>query len=195
MTKKFIYSFTALMAIDLAIVCAQEGATKAAEGTLTLDKKSYQLGNAVAYESTIDDEDIVVAVLSGQPVASETLKEARAAEKDGGDGDFKKPFLKLVFKKTGELKYWSAGGGGTTMGRHGAGSAKAELKLSDGRANGKISQAAEADAMIPGAFDVRFNVALLKAGEELPASTPKVRGPAANVRPTVSGIFKGNTKD
>jgi hypothetical protein len=42
---------------------------------------------------------------------------------------------------------------------------------------------------------VRFDVALLKAGEELPPSTPKKRGPAANVKPTVTGIFKGNGKD
>src|SRR5262249_13834752 len=113
---------------------------------------------------------------------------------DGSDGDFKKPFLKLVFKKTGELRYWSAGGGGTMMGRHDAGTAKAELKVADGHAIGKVSQA-EADALLPTAFDVRFNVALLKAGQELPASTPKVRGPAANVKPTVSGTFKGVGKD
>src|SRR5262245_60693599 len=195
MTKRFIYLLGAITAIDVAILCAQEGTTKPAEGTLNLDKKSYQLAHALAYESTIDDEPAVVAVLSGQPVPGETLKEARAAEKDGGEGDFKKPFLKLVFKKTGELKYWSAGGGGTTIGRHSAGEAKAELKLLDGRATGKASQLPEADAMIPSGFDVHFNVALLKAGEELPASTPKIRGPAANVKPTVSGIFKGNGKD
>lgn len=136
-----------------------------------------------------------MAVLSGQPVASETLKEARAAEKDGGEGDFKRPYLKLVFKKTGELKYWSAAAGGTQIGRHGGSGATAELKLLDGRATGKANQPIEADAMFPTSFDVRFNVALLKAGEELPASTPKKRGPAANVKPTVTGIFKGNGKD
>lgn len=198
MTKKFVYLLTAIgaiAAIDVLTLFAQEGTTKPAEGTLTLATKTYQLAHGLAYESTIDDEAAVVLVLSGQPVPSETLKEARAAEKDGGDGDFKKPFLKLVFKKTGELKYWSAGGGGTTMGRHGGSEAKAELKVVDGRVTGKASQAAEPDAMIPGAFDVRFNVVLLKAGEELPASTPKIRGPAANVKPTVSGIFKGNGKD
>jgi hypothetical protein len=81
------------------------------------------------------------------------------------------------------------------MGRHGASEAKAELKVVDGRVTGKASQAGEPDAMIPGAFDVRFNVALLKAGEELPASTPKIRGPAANIKPTVTGTFKGNGKD
>jgi hypothetical protein len=179
----------------VVVLFAQEGTTKAGEGTLTLDKKTYQLAHAVAYESTIDDENAVVTVLSGQPVASEMLKEARKAEKDGGEGDFKKPFLKLIFKKTGELKYWSAAAGGTQIGRHGGSGATAELKVLDGRAAGKASQPVEADAMFPTSFDVRFNVALLKTGEELPASTPKKRGPAANVKPTVTGIFKGNGKD
>src|SRR4029077_1007089 len=99
----------------------------------------------------------------------------REVEKDGGDGDFKKPFLKLVFKKTGELKYWSAAAGGTSMGRHGGSNATAELKVVGGRATGKCSQPVEADAMILSSFDVRFNVVLLKAGDALPASTPKKR--------------------
>src|SRR4029077_9135427 len=91
--------------------------------------------------------------------------------------------------------HWSAAGGGTTIGRHSGDKAKAELKLTAGQAACKVSLPVEPDAMIPTSFDVRFNVALLKAGEELPASTPKKRGPAANVKPSVSGIFKGNGKD
>src|SRR5205823_8234760 len=83
----------------------------------------------------------------------------------------------LIFKKTGELKSWSAAAGGTQIGRHGGSEATAELKLVDGRATGRANQPVEADAMFPTSFDVRFNVALLKTGEELPASTPKKRGP------------------
>jgi len=195
MTKKFIYLLSAITAMEVVTIFAQEGTTKVAEGTLMLRNKTYQLAHAVAYESTIDEEDGVVAVLSGQPVASEMLKEARAAEKDGGEGDFRRPYLKLVFKKTGELKYWSAAAGGTQIGRHGGSGATAELKLADGRATGKANQPVEADSRFLTNFDVRFSVALLKAGEELPASIPKKRGPAANVKPTVTGIFKGNGKD
>ena len=195
MTKRFIYLLSAITAMEAVTIFAQEGTLKATEGTLTLSNKNYQLAHAVAYESTIDDENAVVAVLSGQPVASETLREARAAEKDGGEGDFKRPYLKLVFKKTGDLKYWSAAAAGTQIGRHGGSGATAELKLADGRATGKANQPVEADSMFPTSFDVRFNVALLKAGEEPPVSTPKKRGPAANVKPTVTGFFKGNGKD
>src|SRR5213076_1913343 len=49
--------------------------------------------------------------------------------------------------------------------------------------------------MFPTAFDVRFDVALLRAGESLPATVKKKPGPAANVKPSVTGVFKGNGKD
>ena len=112
MTRRIIcLLIAAASAIGAVPLFAQEGATAA--GTLTLDKKTYTLKRALAYETTIDDEAAIAVVLSGQPVSSETLKEARDAEKEGGDPGFKRPFLRLVFKKTGELKYWSAAAGGT----------------------------------------------------------------------------------
>ena len=49
--------------------------------------------------------------------------------------------------------------------------------------------------MFPAGFDVRFDVALLRAGESLPATVKKKPGPAANVKPSVTGVFKGNGKD
>ena len=45
----------------------------------------------------------------------------------------------------------------------------------------------------PSGLDVRFEVPLLRAGELLPPS--KKPGPAANVNPTVTGVFNGNGKD
>ena len=53
---------------------------------------------------------------------------------------------------------------------------------------GKASQPNETSGL-----DVRSDVPLLRAGESLPPS--KKPGPAANVKPTVTGIFKGNGKD
>jgi hypothetical protein len=173
---------------------AQDAKTKPAEGMLMLEKKTYPLKHALAYETTIDNEKAIVVVLTGQPVSSEKLKETRDVEKEGGDGDFNRPYLKLVFKPTGELKYWSAGAGGTMLGRR-SGSATGELKLQDGRVIGKASQPNETDSMIPNSFDGRFDVALLKAGDSLPASTAKKFGPAANVKPSVTGVFKGNGKE
>ena len=193
MIKKFICLLTTMVALDAAALFAQEGKTRPAQGPMTLSKKTYQLAHAVAYESTTAGEEEVVVVLTAQPVSGQKLKKARAAEKEGGFGDFPKPFLKLTFKKTGELKYWSAVGGGTTIG--GSSDGTGELKLADGRATGKANAVVQADALIPKGFDVRFDVALLKASEELPASAAKKPGPAVNVKPTVTGTFKGNGKD
>jgi len=173
---------------------AQGGTTKAGEGTLMLDKKTYPLKHALAYETKIDDEDAIVVVLSGQAVAGEKLKEAREREKDGGDGEFNRPYLRLVFKKTGEFKHWSAAAGGTMLGRN-KGSATGELKLQDSRVIGKASQPNETGEMISSGFDARFDVMVLKRGDTVAASAAKKPGPAAKMKPTVTGIFKGNGKD
>jgi hypothetical protein len=67
--------------------------------------------------------------------------------------------------------------------------------LQDGRVVGKASQPNETEGMFPAGFDVRFDAALLRAGESLPATVKKKLGPAANVKPSVTGVFKGNGKD
>lgn len=193
MTKRFIYLLVAISVMRVVPLFAQGEAT-APMGTLMLEKKTYTLKHALAYETTIDNEDAIAVILSGQAVSSEKLKEAREAEKESGDGDFNRPFLKLVFKKTGELKYWSAAAGGTSLGRR-SGSATGELKQPNGRVSGKASQPLETEGMFPSGLDAHFDVALLKAGESLPASASKKHGPAANVKPTVTGVFKGNGKD
>jgi hypothetical protein len=175
---------------------AQEGAKPAkGEGTLMLQDKNYPLTHALAYETIINEEEVIAVVLSGQAISSEKLKEARDAEKDNGFADFKRPFLKLDFAKAGQLKFWSAAAGGTSLGRRGSGNATGELKLQDGRVSGKASQPRDSEGMFPTAFDVHFDVALLRAGESLPATVKKKPGPAANVKPSVTGVFKGNGKE
>jgi hypothetical protein len=180
-----------------ATLFAEEGAKpgNVGEGTVVVKGKNYPLKNAVAYETTIDGEEVIAVVLSGQAISSEKLKEARDAEKDSGFADFKRPFLNLDFAKAGQLKFWSAAAGGTSLGRRGSGNATGELKLQDGRVSGKASQPRDSEGMFPTAFDVRFDVALLRAGESLPATVKKKPGPAANVKPSVTGVFKGNGKE
>src|SRR6266566_5317790 len=198
MTKKFMSLLTGLAVIGgAATLFAQEGSkpAKVGEGTLMLEDKNYPLTHALAYETTINEEDAIAVVLSGQAVSSEDLKKSQQAEKDGGFADFKRPFLILDFAKTGELKFWSTAAGGTSIGRRGAGKATGELKLQDGRVSGKASQPNETEEMFSAGFDVRFDVALLRAGESLPATVAKKPGPAANVKPSVTGVFKGNGKE
>ncbi|HEV3409927.1 MAG TPA: hypothetical protein VG095_06520 [Chthoniobacterales bacterium] len=192
MTKKLLSLLgSAVIVAGPASVVAEEGT----KGTLMVDNKNYSLPHAVAYEAKIDDEEMIAVVLSGSAITSEQLKNAREEEEDGQDPQFRRPFLRLQFTKAGELKLWSAGAGNTSLGRR-SGNAKGDLKLQDGRVIGQASQPNETSGMFPSGFDVRFDVALLKAGESLPASAEKKRGgPAANVKPSVSGTFKGNGKD
>jgi hypothetical protein len=195
MAKKFMNLLAAMAVIGGGATLFAQGGAKAGEGTLSLEDKNYTLSNALAYETTVNGEDAIAVVLSGQAVSSEDLKKSKEEEKRGGLADFKRPFLILDFTKAGELKFWSAAAGGTSIGRRGAGKATGELKLQDGRVSGKASQPRDAEGMFPTAFDVRFDVKLLAAGESLPATVVKKPGPAANVKPTVTGLFKGNGKE
>src|SRR6516162_6813037 len=163
MIKKAIFPLAVIVSMQAVAIFAEQPMMKPAEGTLTLTKKTFQLKNAIAYESTAGDKEQVAVVLSAQPISSEKLKKALATEKEGGFGEFPQPFLKLVFNKKGELKHWAAAGGGTSV--SGSSDGAGELKLQEGRVVGKASAAVKPDAVIPRGFEVRFNVAMLKAGE------------------------------
>jgi hypothetical protein len=177
-----------------ATLFAQGGAKPAnvGEGTLMIKGKNYPLKNAVAYETTIDGEEGIAVVLSGPTILSEKLNAAMKSEKAGDMPDFRKPYVKLEFTKAGVFKGWGAGAGDVSLGRHSS-NATGEIKVQDGRAIGKASQPNETEGMFPSGLDVRFDVPLLRAGESLPPS--KKPGPAANVKPSVTGVFKGNGKD
>ena len=192
MSKKFITLLAATAAIGITTLVAQEITAKAGEGTLMVQDKNYPLKHALAYETTMDDAERIVVVLSGQAISAEKLKEARAQEKDGHDASFNRPYLKLEFTKAGELKHFSAGAGISFMSK-GPSGVSAELKSENGRVIGKASQPNETEGNFHSGFDVRFDTKLLAASESLPAA--KKPGPAANVKPTVTGVFKGNGKE
>ena len=193
MAKKFFSLLAVTAALGIAALFAQEsGTAKAAEGTLMVQGKNYALKHALAYETMMDDAERIVVVLSGQTISAEKLKEAKAEEKDGHDASFNRPYLKLEFTKAGELKHWSAGAGISFMSK-GPSGVSAELKSEGGRAIGKASQPNETDGDFRSGFDVHFDVALLGIKDSLPAA--KKPGPAANVKPSVTGTFKGNGKE
>jgi hypothetical protein len=149
MAKRFRGLLAALVVIgSTATLFAQEGAKpqKAAEGTLMLQGKNYPVTHALAYETTVNEEEVIAVILSDQAIPGEKLKEARDKEKNGDESDFKRPYLKLQFTKEGALKFWSAAAGGTSLGRH-LGNAKGELKVQDGRVSGKASQPNETEKM------------------------------------------------
>ena len=194
MAKRFIFLVAIALLGCSATIFAQGGAKPAnvGEGTVMVKGKNYPLKNAAAYETTVDGEDGVAVVLSGPTISSEKINEARKSEKKNEPADFRRPYVKLEFTKAGEFKGWGAAAGDVFLGRR-RGNATGEIKLQDGRAIGKASQPNETEGMFPSGLDVRFDVPLLRAGESLPPS--KKPGPPANVKPTVTGIFKGNGKN
>lgn len=195
MIKKLMGLVTGIAVIGSSATLFAQGEAKPAnvgEGTLMVKGKNYPLKNAAAYETTVDGEEGIAVVLSGPTISSEKLNAARKSEKAGEIPDFRKPYVKLEFTKAGEFKGWGAGAGDISLGRH-TSNATGELKLQDGRAIGKANQPNETEGMFPSGLDVRFDVPLLRAGESLPPS--KKPGPAANVKPSVTGVFKGNGKD
>ena len=178
MAKNFVSLLAATVVIGGgATLFAQ---SKPGEGTLMVQDKNYPLTHALAYETTMGEDERIVVVLSGQAISAEKLKEARAEEKDGHDASFNRPYLKLVFTKAGELNRWSAGAGISFMSK-GPSGVTAELKSQDGRVIGKASQPNETTGNFHSGFDVRFDTKLLAAGDSLPAA--KKPGPAANVKP------------
>jgi hypothetical protein len=196
MVKKFMSLLGAMAMIGGGTAVFAQGGAKPAEGTLMLEDKNYPLKHALAYETkTINGDEVIAVVLSGQMITSEDLKKSQETEKKGGFAEFKRPFLILDFAKTGQLKMWSAAAGGTSIGARSAEKATGELKLQDGRVSGKANQPRDGEGMFPTAFDVSFDAKLLAAGESLPATVVKKPGPAANVPATVTGVFKGNGKE
>jgi len=194
MAKRLIFSVAIAVIGGSAAIFAQGGSkpANASEGTVMVKGKNYPLKNAVAYETTVDGEDGIAVVLSGPTISNEKINEARKSDKKNEPTDFRRPYVKLEFTKTGEFKGWGAATDNVSLGRHKS-AATGEIKLQDGRAIGKASQPNETEGMFPSGLDVRFDVPLIRAGESLAAS--KKPGPAANVKPTVTGVFKGNSKD
>ena len=65
MSKKFMCMVAMVSATGAVTLFAQEATIKAGEGALMLEKKTYPLKHALAYETTIDNEQAIVVVPEG----------------------------------------------------------------------------------------------------------------------------------
>ncbi len=81
MIKKFIVLLAIMAVIGAGATLFAQGGPKPAEGMLMLQDKNYPLTHALAYETTINEEEVIAVVLSGQAITSEKLKEARDGKK------------------------------------------------------------------------------------------------------------------
>ena len=194
MNKKTVSNTTRALWASAAFICSAVSvlADDKNGGTLMVGDKSYPLTHVLAYEVIDSGESKIMVVLSGGAVSSSKLKEAIEEDKDGRGATFNRPYLKLEFTKARELNGWSAGAGNTSM-TGGSSKAKAELKQEDKRVIGTASQPNDGEGSFRSGFDTHFDVDLIGAGNSLPAAAKP--GPAANVKPTVTGVFKGNGQE
>lgn len=163
-----------------AVLFARGDTAKTTEGTLSLRTKTHKVAQAVAYETTIDGDEAIVVVTGTKAMTSAKLKEARAADEEDKVPEFGRPYLRLVFKKTGELKDWGAADNNTSTRKMTGDRATGELTVREGRAVGKASRASNPGDMLPSSFAVNFDAALQKLGEELPEPA------AASAKPAMS---------
>ena len=88
MAKKLIGLLAGIAVIGgAATLFAQEGAKPAnvGEGTVMVKGKNYPLKHAAAYETTVDGEEGIAVVLSGQRFQAKKLNEGEEIGK-GGSG-------------------------------------------------------------------------------------------------------------
>ncbi len=193
-TKSFLLTALTLIGSAMLTAAAPTAGATVAAGQFMEHGKNYPLPHSLAYQTTLDGDEKIIVLLTGKAVSGRKLKEIQDAEKAGESASFDRPYLRLEYTKAGEFTYWSAGAGPVTFGpgRH---SATGELKLEGNHAIGKATQPNESSAAFPYGFDVHFDTTLVPAGQSLPTAPDKKPGPAANVKPAVTGAFKGNGKE
>jgi len=159
-----------------------------------LQGKNYPLAHALAYETTVSEEEVIAVVLSVRRFPARNSRRPGKRKRMARRLILSGPSLSCSSRRKEHSSSGALALATTSLGRR-LGNAKGELKLQDGRVSGKASQPNETEEMFSSGFDVRFDVALLRAGESLPATVKKKPGPAANVKPSVTGVFKGNGKE
>ena len=78
MTRKFMCLIATATAMSAVTLFAQEPTTKAGEGTLMLEKKTYPLKHALAYETTIDNEPAMFCCPAGTKTDAAIFRASKA---------------------------------------------------------------------------------------------------------------------
>ena len=195
MRQVYLNRLLTLAVVIAAVSFARADETaKPAEGTLLVGAKTYKLAHAVAYRTKQFDEEVIAVVLSDKAIPADKLQ--KALHKDGSDDSFFlfQPHVKLTFGKDGEIQSTNAWADNTSISVSGGG-LRGEMKLEQGRVHGKASLEVDGEGQLKRSFDLKFDVALLGA-ESPPDPKPSAADkPAGPVKPTVSGVFKGNGKE
>jgi len=106
------------------------------KGKLTIDGKTYELKNGLAYETTKFDKKRTVVYLSEKPLDTAKLK--ASFKKSGNDEDFFafEPHIRLVFDNKGDLFQITLYARGANIILQGDPNIKVEAAIKDGAAAG-----------------------------------------------------------
>lgn len=181
------------LALAISMIFVLLSSTRADEkpptgGTLSVGGRTYQLTKFAAYETGEDDDTLVTVWASDRNLPLDRMKKS-LSENDGSDEriSLSQPYLKIVYRKSGEIQFCQAWADNASFSANGQGLA-GQVKLVDARVQGQAIYKPESDNGSPRGFSVLFDAPL--GLDAAPAKT-KLSGP---VKPSVTGKFTGNGK-
>ena len=133
------------------------GAKTEVQGKLTIDGKTYDLKNALAYETTKFDKKRTVIYLSEKPLDMAKLK--ASFKKKGNDEDFFafEPHIRLIFDDNGQLFQLALYARGANIILQGDPNIKAEAAIKEGMAKGSAkSNKPDKDYEFAATFEVKL---------------------------------------
>jgi hypothetical protein len=162
---------------------------KPSSGSLLLGTTTYKLAHVMAYESKDDDEGRIVVLASDRKLPVEMINSV-LKKGNGSDRDLflNQPYLKIDFKKSGEIRSCKGSAMGTQFSTAGD-DLKGELKLDASRVTGQAKLALQGEGEFARNFELQFDVA---ANLQISRSSPHI--PAnrltANRRSSSSSLRK-----
>lgn len=164
-----------------------------AGGSFLIGKTTYKVAHAVAYETKFFDDEVIAVLVSDRKIPVDKLQKA-LKEGEGSDERFFlfQPHVKFTFSKEGTARSFSAWADNTSLSTSGD-DLKGSLKLEKGRVRGSVNLPVDGEGEFKRSVDLKFDLALLGSETQSPAKpAAKAAGP---VKPSISGVFKGNGKE
>ncbi|MGQ0635042.1 MAG: hypothetical protein ACT4QC_10555 [Planctomycetaceae bacterium] len=191
MLRRFVRPAIALLGVSLPIVIAADE-PKPVEGSLEVGKGTYKLQHVVAYETKDDNDDDdgrISVIASDRRIPIDQIKKT-LRENEGSDERLflLQPYVRVVFRKTGEVESGNAWADNSSFSTNGD-ALTGKVQIENGRARGQAKLALPPSRDFKQNFQIRFDVALGLDGPPKAAAKP-----AAPVKPSVSGTFTGNGK-
>ncbi len=186
--RQFLASITTVLCIIGSPALLQAEERLPGEGTLLVGGRTYNLSHVVAYQTRPSDESLITVLASDRNLPIEQIKAAlRGDDQSDDELSLSQPYVKVVFRKSGEVQYcqaWADNSSFSTSGDELSG----ELRTEANRVRGSASVSSLGDGKQHDRFALRFDLPLgLDGPRPMSQSVVPVKG-------TVSGKFTGDGK-